>query len=122
MSDIRLYGIKNCDQIKKARRWLDDQQVGYHFHDYRVDGVPQAVADWLAEAGAQVLINRQSSSWRGLSDDEKAAVSAGETDTILSLLHATPTLIKRPLLVVGKQLTIGFDAAHWHHLIHSREG
>lgn len=109
----RLYGIKNCDKIKKAKGWLEAHQVEYHFHDYRQDGLPSEVADWLARLGWQQLINRRSTSWRQLSEAERDCFSAADPSDALALLEATPTLIKRPLLVTGKQILVGFDNDSW---------
>jgi Spx/MgsR family transcriptional regulator len=104
-----LYGIKNCDQVKKARRWLDERQVGYHFHDWRADGLPAEVGQWLDQLGWQALVNRSSTSWRALPEDTRATFG----DQALALLVETPTLIKRPLLTFGDELLVGFDAERW---------
>lgn len=108
---ITLYGIKNCDTVRKARKWLDAHGVDYQYHDFREDGIDQeAVATWIEELGWQNLLNRQSTSWKALDDetrqnmDEEAAHKA-------VLLH--PTLIKRPLLDTGKQRYTGFSAASY---------
>ena len=108
---ITLYGIKNCDTVKKARKWLDTHNIDYQFHDFREDGLTEdAVAAWLEELGWQNLLNRRSTSWKSLGEqtrldmDEEAALK-----TIL--LH--PTLIKRPLLDTGQQRYTGFSAASY---------
>ena len=108
---ITLYGIKNCDTVKKARKWLDVHGVDYQYHDFREDGVDQeAVAGWIEELGWQNLLNRHSQSWKALAEqarlnmDDKAARKA-------VLLH--PTLIKRPLLDTGQQRYTGFSAASY---------
>lgn len=122
---VTLYGIKNCDQIKKARRWLETHHVEYHFHDYRTDAVPPLLADWLKAVGVKTLVNRQSSSWRALNAAQKSAVEAGDTSSnqaaILALLRTTPTLIKRPLLTQGATILVGFDEATWSTRINSRD-
>ena len=108
---ITLYGIKNCDTVKKARKWLDTKGIEYQYHDFREDGVDQeAVTVWIEELGWQNLLNRRSTSWKALNEqarenmNEKAAHKA-------VMLH--PTLIKRPLLDTGKQRYTGFSAASY---------
>ena len=108
---ITLYGIKNCDTVKKARKWLDSQGIDYQYHDFREDGVDQeAVIAWIEELGWQNLLNKRSTSWKGLSAqarenmNEKAAHEA---------VMQHPTLIKRPLLDTGKQRYTGFSAASY---------
>lgn len=105
-----LYGIANCDKIKTAKRWLDQQQVDYHFHDYRRAGIPDQVPEWLAQIGWQALINRRSTSWRQLSDEQRNRL---DNEKALLLITATPTLIKRPLLVANQVLLVGFDEQRW---------
>ena len=108
---MRLYGIKNCDTVKKARKWLESRQIEYRFHDFREDGLdPDALGAWIDELGWQNLVNRRSQSWKSLDaslredmDDERARKA------ILS----QPTLIKRPLLDTGHQRYTGFTAASY---------
>lgn len=107
---VILYGIKNCDKIRAARRWLDDLKVSYHFHDYRVDGMPDCATAWFAQYGWGALINRRSTSWRSLDDTQRQALDAQRA---LELATQLPTLIKRPLLSANDQLLIGFDADAW---------
>ena len=106
---ITLYGIKNCDTVKKARRWLDDHSIEYQFHDFRVDGLSaQAVAEWLDELGWETLVNKRSTSWKQLDPDTKDAMS---TMTAKAVILAQPTLIKRPLLDTGHSISTGFSEA-----------
>ena len=108
---ITLYGIKNCDTVKKARKWLDAHAVEYRFHDFRADGLERdAVAGWLEELGWQNLVNRRSSSWKAL--DESARESMDD-DSALPAILAQPTLIKRPLLDTGHERFAGFSAASY---------
>lgn len=101
-----LYGIKNCDSVKKARRWLEQNQITYRFHDFREDGItPELVSEWLAELGWEQLINRRSTSWKQLGEDERAVMDSG---TAKAAILATPTLIKRPLLDTGGHRLVGF--------------
>lgn len=100
----RLFGIKNCDTVKKAQAWLQQHAVPYTFHDFRKDGINhEQVSAWHAELG-DALINRRSTTWKQLSEADKAAA---QTDPV-ALLLANPTLIKRPLLDTGKVRSVGF--------------
>ncbi|MBD2783663.1 ArsC family reductase [Xenorhabdus sp. DI] len=93
-----LYGIKNCDTIKKARRWLEDQGIPYHFHDYRLDGLsPELLQSFIENVGWESLLNTRGTTWRKLSDEQKAAINNAESAKALMLEQ--PSIIKRPLLV-----------------------
>jgi Spx/MgsR family transcriptional regulator len=108
---ITLYGIKNCDTVRKARKWLDSRGVEYEYHDFREDGVDKdAVAAWIDELGWQNLVNRRSSSWKALDEQARSNMN-DESARKAILLH--PTLIKRPLLDTGKQRYTGFSAANY---------
>lgn len=111
---VTLYGIKNCDTVKKARKWLDTQGIDYHFHDFRADGLdPSQVDAWLAELGADKLVNKRSTTWKQLTDEEKEqALSAAAAE----LICANPTLIKRPLLDTGSTRQVGFSAAQYEQI------
>ncbi|OTA16074.1 arsenate reductase [Xenorhabdus vietnamensis] len=92
-----LYGIKNCDTIKKARRWLEDQEIPYQFHDYRVDGLsPELLQSFIDQVGWESLLNTRGTTWRKLSDEQKATVDNAEAAKALMLEQ--PSIIKRPLL------------------------
>ena len=108
---ITLYGIKNCDTVKKARKWLDLHGIEYRFHDFRADGLePETVAGWLAELGWESLVNRRSTSWKALD----AATREGMDDSsALAAIMAQPTLIKRPLLDTGHERFTGFSASSY---------
>jgi arsenate reductase (glutaredoxin) len=101
-----LYGIKNCDTVKKARTWLDTNGIDYQFHDYRVDGLTleqlQGFADKL---GWDAMLNRSSTSWRQLSAEQQDSLTE---DKVLRLMLEIPTLIKRPILDIGDKLLLGF--------------
>ena len=104
-----LYGIKNCDTVKKARAWLEDHRIEYRFHDFRGDGLePGQAQHWLQEIGIDNLINKRGTTWKHL--DENTRNSLGEHNAA-ALLAAQPTLIKRPLLDIGHQRFVGFNAA-----------
>lgn len=106
-----LYGIKNCDKVRAARRWLEQHGVEYEFHDYRDDGLePDRIKRWLAVLGAETLINRRSTTWRSLSEREKTVL---EGAAAVKVLTQYPTLLKRPLLEHGKRYLVGFKAAEY---------
>jgi Spx/MgsR family transcriptional regulator len=108
---ITLYGIKNCDTVKKARKWLDLHGIEYRFHDFRLDGLePQTVAGWLDELGWQDLVNRRSTSWKAL---DEATREGMDNSSALAAIMAQPTLIKRPLLDTGHERFTGFTAASY---------
>lgn len=108
---ITLYGIKNCDTVKKARKWLDLHGIEYRFHDFREDGLePEAVAGWLEELGWESLVNRRSTSWKALDETTREGMDNGSA---LAAIMAQPTLIKRPLLDTGHERFTGFSAASY---------
>ena len=103
-----LYGIKNCDTVKKARRWLDDQGIDYRFHDFREDGIDAAeVQQWLDELGWETVVNRRSTTWKGL---DEAARESMDAEAALAAILEAPTLVKRPVLDTGSERLIGFKA------------
>lgn len=103
-----IYGIKNCDTMKKAFTWLDQHQIEYTFQDYRNPGLTDdELSDILKLMDLSEIVNKRSTSWRALSEDEKVAVLKPET--AITLLQAHPTLIKRPLIVNGDQAMVGFS-------------
>jgi Spx/MgsR family transcriptional regulator len=105
---ITLYGIKNCDTMKKARTWLDKHGVKYEFHDYKVAGIEQSVlTGWCREVGWEVLLNRSGTTFRKLPDQQKTGLNERKA---VSLMLAQPSMIKRPVLDSGKRLLVGFKA------------
>ena len=109
-----MYGIKNCDTIKKARKWLEANGVDYQFHDYRADGLDEAqLTAWVKELGWEVLLNKRGTTWRGLPDEVKNSID--ETSAIQVMLE-NPAAIKRPLLDCGEQRQVGFKAADYEAL------
>ena len=110
-----LYGIPNCDTVKKARAWLVEHGVAHEFHDFRKHGVPEADLDqWLAVLSWEALVNRKGTTWRKLDDATRAAVVDAASARAVLLAH--PSLIKRPVVRWSAQpdaLTVGFDAADW---------
>lgn len=106
---ITVYGIRNCDTVKKARRWLDEHGVAYRFHDFRADGLDDAsLGAWCAALGWEALLNRKGTTWRKLPDREKQISTSPEA---MRLMLENPTLIKRPVLVSGDKVLVGFDEA-----------
>jgi len=106
-----LYGIKNCDTVKKALKWLDQNGIEYLFHDFRVDGLTQAqLIDLTNRIDWSLLLNRSSTSWRQLSAEQQSDMTL---EKAIALMLSTPTLIKRPVLDTGDQLIIGFKADHY---------
>jgi len=110
-----LYGIKNCDTVRKAQKWFKSEGLKYTFHDFRADGlVKKDLSAWVKAVGWEVLLNKRSTTWKQLSDKDKETVD--ETKAI-ALMLANPTLIKRPVLVFknqnGKKVHVGFKPAEY---------
>lgn len=109
---IHLYGIPNCDTVKKARDWLETQGHPYVFHDYKKEGAEaERIAGWIAAAGLDVVVNRKGTTYRALSDEDKAR--AASADTAPTLLAANPSVIKRPIVEHDGGLLVGFKADDW---------
>ena len=107
---ITLYGIPNCDTVKKARTWLDASGHAYTFHDFKKAGLDEAtVAAWLAQVPWETLVNKKGTTWRGLPEDRKAAVTDAASATALMLENTS--VIKRPVLCKNNQVLVGFDPA-----------
>lgn len=102
-----LYGIKNCDTVKKARALLDSRHIEYRFHDFRADGLELALLQKFVDTlGVDAVLNQRSTSWRQLGDEQKRDLTP---DKAVQLMLAVPTLIKRPILDDGRQLLVGFN-------------
>lgn len=103
---ITVYGIKNCDTCRKARKWLEAEGIAHSFHDFRADGLDEAtVAGWLSELGDEALVNRRGTTWRNLSEAER---KRAEGSGAAALIAANPTLIKRPVFDLGTRRLVGF--------------
>ncbi|UTW46073.1 ArsC family reductase [bacterium SCSIO 12696] len=103
-----LYGIKNCDTVKKARTWLDNRNICYQFHDVRGDGLSrEQVQQWTQQLGWQTLVNKRSTTWKQLDQGLRDTM---DTDTAIDAMTQHPTLIKRPVLEHNQQLHVGFKA------------
>jgi arsenate reductase len=101
-----LYGIKNCDTVKKARAWLDARGVDYDFHDYKLAGIDRVrLAGWVGELGWEKVLNRAGTTFRKLSDAEKEGLDEARA---IDLMLAQPSMIRRPILDLGDRRLIGF--------------
>lgn len=108
---ITVYGIKNCDTIKKACKWLTDNGIEYKFHDFRADGVDAtSIENWIAEAGWETVLNRRGTTWSKLDSSVQESTNG---DNVSALLVAHPAMIKRPVLDVDGTITIGFKAENY---------
>ena len=108
---IQFYGIPNCDTVKKARTWLEGRGIDYAFHDYKKEGAdPAKLAAWSDAAGWEVLLNRRGTTFRALSDADKAGIDRAKA---IRLMQANPSLIKRPVAERDGGVLVGFDAAEW---------
>ena len=108
---MKVYGIRNCDTMKKAMNWLDENGIAYEFIDYKKAGVAAAgLPDWNQRAGWETLLNRRGLMWKKLSEAERADVDEAKA---LLLMAQYPALIKRPVLDTGKQLLVGFSPENY---------
>lgn len=103
---IELFGIKNCDTMKKARVWLDARGIDYRFHDYKLEGIERArLQRWCKQVGWEVLLNRQGTTFRKLADEKKVDLVES---TAIELMLAQPSMIRRPVLETRDKLLVGF--------------
>jgi len=110
-----MYGIPNCDTVRKARKYLDTHQVNYEFHDFKKQGLDlTTIENWLKMTGLEILVNKRSTSWKQLSDEQKQALISA---TDLTVLTEMPTLIKRPVLEAGDTLLVGFKESDYQQLV-----
>jgi len=113
-----LYGISNCDTVRKAKRWLDTHEIKYQFHDYRKDGIsPAQIKRWVDELEWQMLLNKRSTSWRQLDDAQRDNI---DKNSAIKLMSEQPTLIKRPLLDIDGTKLIGFDETRYEKAFSNR--
>ena len=112
-----LYGIPNCDTVKKARAWLAAHDVAHEFHDFKKQGVPlPQINQWIAVAGWEKLLNRRGPTWRKL--DETTQASVVDAASAVAVMTANSSVVKRPVVQwPGGQITVGFDAEAWQRLI-----
>jgi Spx/MgsR family transcriptional regulator len=103
---VTIYGIKNCDTMKKARAWLDGHKVGYAFHDYKTAGIEkERLAGWVKKAGWETLLNKAGTTFRKLPDADKEGLTEAKA---IRLMLAQPSIIKRPVVESGGKLLVGF--------------
>ena len=108
---VTIYGIKNCDTMKKARAWLDAHGIAYGFHDYKVAGIELSVLEgWARAVGWQTLLNRGGTTFRKLPEKDKECLTANGA---IALMAAQPSMIKRPVLDMGGKLLVGFKAEQY---------
>lgn len=112
---ITIYGIKSCDTVRKACRWLDGENVDYQFHDFKKQGVDAELAQhWIAKLGLDTVINRRGTTYRKLDDETKATL----TDiTAVAVIQQNPSVVKRPVLAIDDQLTVGFSEEKYRELL-----
>ena len=109
-----IYGIANCDTMKKARAWLDGHGVAYAFHDYKKAGLPEALARaWVAELGWEALINRRGTTWRKLPESAREGIDA---ESAVRLMTESPSLVRRPLLDTGDARHLGFSDSQYQEI------
>jgi len=115
---VTVYGIKNCDTMKKARAWLDSHGVAYHFHDYKAAGIARdRLTAWCKQVGWEVLLNRAGATYRALPESDKNNLDQNKA---VKLMMAQPSMIKRPVLDLGKEIVVGFDVKHYAQLFQPR--
>lgn len=111
---VKLYGIPNCDTMKKARNWLTDNSVEYDFHDFKKEGLDAALLDeWLSQIDWETLLNRRGMMWRKLDDSVKENIDAASARQVML---DTPTIIKRPVLIKDGKISVGFKEADYQQL------
>lgn len=112
---ITVYGIPNCDTMKKARRWLEANGVEYEFHDYKKQGVPEKkLKAWVNKAGWDQVLNKRGTTWRKLDDPVKENIDEIQA---INIMLENPSIIKRPILETGDTLLIGFNDADYQQLV-----
>jgi len=111
---VTLYGIPNCDTMKKARSWLNKHGVDYEFHNYKKQGVPETdLKNWVDQLGWEVLLNKRGTTWRKLDEDTKANV---DSQSAIQIMRDNPSIIKRPVLDVDGQFHVGFSEDNYQQL------
>jgi arsenate reductase (glutaredoxin) len=108
---LTLYGIPNCDTVKKARTWLNGKDIAFDFHDYKKAGIEAATLQaWCAQVGWETLLNKAGTTFKKLSDSDKADIDEAKA---IALMAANPSMIKRPVVTGGAALLVGFKEAEW---------
>jgi arsenate reductase len=108
-----LFGISNCDTVKKARTWLAERGIDYTFHDFKKDGLPPTNLDqWIVAAGWERVLNRKGTTWRKLDEETRAAVT--DPASARALMRAQPNLVRRPVIEWDDgRITVGFEPSNW---------
>ena len=111
MSEVTVYGISNCDTIKKAKNWLDKEGIAYSFHDYRKQGLEaNQLESWVDSLGWENLLNRRGTTWRKLPEEVKENI---DQPSAIAIMLDNPSIIKRPLLIKDKELFLGFSDSNY---------
>lgn len=111
-TSILLYGIPNCDTVKKSRAWFDETGRTYQFHDFKKQGVPEAaLRQWVKALGWEPLVNKKGTTWRKFDAVTQSAVI--NTESAVALMLAHPSVIKRPVVVSGAKITVGYVPQQW---------
>ena len=111
---VEIYGIPNCDTIKKARKWLIEHDIEYQFHDYKKEGADSVLLkQWSETEGWETLLNRRGTTWRKLPEDVKAGVDESSS---IQLMVDNPSMIKRPVLITDGEVTVGFSETVYQEL------
>ena len=109
---MKVYGIKNCDTVKKARKFLEEANIAYEFHDYKKDGVEEGkLTEFVTEFGWDAVLNRRGTTWRKLDDDIKETVT--DKASAIAVMLENPSMIKRPIVEGEAKNFIGFDPVAW---------
>ena len=117
---ITIYGIRNCDTMKKARAWLDGQGIAYAFHDYKASGIERArLQRWARQVGWERLLNRAGTTFRKLPPADREGLDEGKA---IALMLAQPSMIKRPVLELGERLLVGFKPDAYLENVKNRVG
>ena len=112
---ITLYGIPNCNQVKKARTWLDGHAIPYRFHDFKKAGITQVMIDgWLQQVAWEALLNRKGTTWRGLPEQRKAAVV--DAASAAAVMLESPSIVRRPVLQIDDAVHVGFADAEYQQI------
>ena len=109
---LTIYGIKNCDTMKKAFLWLESKKISYNFHDYKKEGITEEkLKGWLKKVELSNLINVKGTTWKGLTEEQKSTIN--DPSKAIKLLIEKPSAIKRPFIELNNQYLIGFNISEW---------
>ena len=113
--NVTMYGIRNCDTVKKARAWLQEHRVAFDFHDYKSAGIDRdRIASWAAELGWERLLNRSGTTFRKLADEQKQGLNEAKA---IELMEQQPSMIRRPLIEKDGRLLVGFDPERYRQVL-----